>query len=45
MKLARVRRSKVACFLSYAEYRSNTNTEILWKTSYVKRKSHTREGG
>jgi hypothetical protein len=29
LKLARCRRPKVACFLSYVEYRPNKNTEIL----------------
>jgi hypothetical protein len=29
VKLARCRRPKAACFLSYVEYRLNTNTAIL----------------
>jgi hypothetical protein len=36
MKLASFRRPKVTYFLSYVEYRTNTNTAILWKTGYAK---------
>jgi hypothetical protein len=41
----RFRRPKVACFLSYVEYRPNTNTAILQETDHGKKRSHTREGG
>jgi hypothetical protein len=36
---------KAVCFLSYVEYRPNTNTAILWKTGHAKGKSHMRGGG
>jgi hypothetical protein len=39
MKLARLRKPKAACFLSYVEYRPNT--AVLGKTSH----SHVRERG
>jgi hypothetical protein len=40
VKLARCRRPKVACFLSYVEYKSNTNTSILWDTGHTKGRPH-----
>jgi hypothetical protein len=42
VKLARFRRPKAACFLSYVEYRPNTNTAVLWKIGHAKGK--TQEG-
>jgi hypothetical protein len=36
---------KAACFLSYVEYRPNTNAAILQKTGHTKRRSHMRGGG
>jgi hypothetical protein len=32
-------------FLSYVEYRPNTNIEILYKTGHPKGRPHSREGG
>jgi hypothetical protein len=32
-----------ATFSLYLEYRSNTNTELLWKKGHAKGKSHMRE--
>jgi hypothetical protein len=45
VNLARFRKRKAACFLSYVEYRPNTNAAILWKTGHAKGRRHTREGG
>jgi hypothetical protein len=45
LNLARFRTPKAACFLSYVEYRPNTNTAILKKTGLAKRRSHTRKRG
>jgi hypothetical protein len=39
LKLARIRRPKAACFLSYMEYRSNTNSNIM---KNAKGRSYTR---
>jgi hypothetical protein len=37
VKLARFRKSKAACFLSYMEYRPNTNASIIIYTyRYIK---------
>jgi hypothetical protein len=44
MKLARLRKSKDAHFLSCVEYRPNTNTAMLWKTGHAKGKSHMKGG-
>jgi hypothetical protein len=41
VKLARFRRPKAACSLSYVEYRPNKNAAILWNTGHTKRRSHT----
>jgi hypothetical protein len=43
VKLARFRRPKAPCFLSYVEYRPNKNTAILWKTDHT-RGGHIKEG-
>jgi hypothetical protein len=43
-QLARFRRPKATCFLSYVEYRPNTNTAMLCKTNHAKGRSYTREG-
>jgi hypothetical protein len=43
LKLVRFRRPKATCFLSYVEYKPNTNTAILWKTDHAKGRSHMRE--
>jgi hypothetical protein len=40
-----VQKPKVSCFLSYMEYRPNTNIATLWKTGYTKGKSLTGKGG
>jgi hypothetical protein len=40
-----VQKAKVTCFLSYTEYRSNTNIAILGKTVHAKGRSHTIQGG
>jgi hypothetical protein len=44
-EISHVQRAKCACFLSYVEYRSNTNTTMLLKTGHAKGRSCTREGG
>jgi hypothetical protein len=44
MKLARFRKPKVICFISYVEYRPNTNTAILRKTGHAKGRSLTEDG-
>jgi hypothetical protein len=44
VKSARLRRPKVACSLSYVDYRPSTNAAILWDTSHTKgRAVHRRE--
>jgi hypothetical protein len=43
-EVSQVQKAKAARFLSYVEFRPNTNTAILWKTGHAKRRSHTREG-
>jgi hypothetical protein len=40
--LARFRRPKTVCCLSYLEYRPNKNIAILSRTGYTKEKSHMR---
>jgi hypothetical protein len=42
MKLARFKRTKVISFLSYVEYRPNTNLAILLKVDHTKR-GHIRD--
>jgi hypothetical protein len=44
VKLARLRRLKATCFLSYVEYRPSINTAILWNTGHTAGRSHTRGG-
>jgi hypothetical protein len=41
VKLARLRRPKAACSLSYVEYRLNTNEAILWNTGQTMGSSST----
>jgi hypothetical protein len=36
VKLARLRRPKIACSPSYEDYRPKTNAVILWDTSHTK---------
>jgi hypothetical protein len=36
VKLARFRKPKATCFLSYVKYRPKTNIAILWKTGNAK---------
>jgi hypothetical protein len=43
LKLARFRRPKAICLLSYEKYRLNTNTAMLRKTGHAKGRSHMRE--
>jgi hypothetical protein len=45
VKLARLRNPKAACSLSYVEYRTDTNAEILWNTGYTKGRSCTGGAG
>jgi hypothetical protein len=42
VKLARFRRLKAICFLSYVEYRPNTYIAILQKIGHTKGRSHMR---
>jgi hypothetical protein len=44
VKLARFRRPKAACFLSYVKYRPNKNTAIR-KIGHAKRRPHKRGVG
>jgi hypothetical protein len=44
VQLARFRKPKAACFLSYVEYRPNTNTSNIMKNRSYNR-SYTRVGG
>jgi hypothetical protein len=37
VKLARLKKPKAVCFLSYVEFRPNINTAILWKIGHTKR--------
>jgi hypothetical protein len=36
-------KAKVTCFLSYVEYRPNTNASVLWNIGHIKGRSHRRE--
>jgi hypothetical protein len=40
VKLVSLRRPKVTCFLSYADYRPKTNAVILWDVGHTKERSH-----
>jgi hypothetical protein len=40
VKLARLRRPKVACSPSYVQYRLNTNAAILWDMGHTKGRLH-----
>jgi hypothetical protein len=40
VKLARLRRPKATCSLSFVEYRPNINVVILWNTGHTKGRSH-----
>jgi hypothetical protein len=48
-EVSQAQKPKAACFLSYVEYRPNTNTEILRKIGHAKGRSHmggrVKEGG
>jgi hypothetical protein len=41
MKLVRLLSPKVACSLSYADYRPKTNAALLWDMGHTKRRSCT----
>jgi hypothetical protein len=45
VKLAKLRKAKATFFLSYVEYRPNTNAAIYEKTCHAMGGSHKREGG
>jgi hypothetical protein len=36
VKLARLRKPKAACSLSYADYRPKTNAAVLWNRGHTK---------
>jgi hypothetical protein len=40
VKLVRLRRPKVACSPSYADYRPKTNAALLWDTGHTKGRLH-----
>jgi hypothetical protein len=42
VKLDRLRRPKIACSPSYADYRPKTNAVILWDTGHTKGRLSTR---
>jgi hypothetical protein len=42
-EVSQTKKPKAACFLSYVDYRLNTNISILWKTGHAKG-GHTWEG-
>jgi hypothetical protein len=44
-EVSQVQKAKAPCFLSYGEYRPNTNIEILYKTCQSTKRSHIREEG
>jgi hypothetical protein len=44
VKLARFRKPKAACFLSYVEYRPNTKTNDIMETGHAKGRSVTGVG-
>jgi hypothetical protein len=43
VKLARFRKPKATCFLSYVEYRPKTNASNIMKTGHTKGRSPMRE--
>jgi hypothetical protein len=43
VKLAKLRRPKIACFLSYVDYRPKTNTVILLDMDHTLRGEHALE--
>jgi hypothetical protein len=44
MKLAQLRRPKIACSPSYTDYRPKTNAVILWDIGHTEGRDRAREG-
>jgi hypothetical protein len=43
VKLARLRRPKIACPPSYTDYRTKTNAGLLWDMGHTLREEHAGE--